>query len=66
LNKYIGWKVIREKQPVVNKRGSLMGWTVEYEGGLSYFIINGAGHMVPADKPHTAYEMFRWFLAKAQ
>jgi hypothetical protein len=25
-------------------------------------IINGAGHMVPGDKPHAAYEMFKSFI----
>ena len=35
-----------------------MGWKIEYEG-LTYAIINGAGHMVPGDKPNAAFQMFK-------
>jgi carboxypeptidase C (cathepsin A) len=59
--KQIGWKQTSPKKNLVNARGSLMGWQVEYEG-LTYVIINGAGHMVPSDKPHAAYEMFKSFI----
>lgn len=38
-----------------------MGWITEYDG-LTYTIINGAGHMVPSDKPNAAYYMFRDFI----
>ena len=38
-----------------------MGWQVEYEG-LTYVIINGAGHMVPTDKPNAAYQMYKNFI----
>jgi len=41
-----------------------MGWQIEYEG-LTYVIINGAGHMVPADKPNAAYQMFKNFIQPA-
>ena len=57
----IGWKLTEEKKPLVNARGSLMGWQVEYEG-LTYVIINGAGHMVPTDKPNAAYQMYKNFI----
>ncbi len=40
-----------------------MGWWTEYDG-LTLAIINGAGHMVPSDKPHAAYEMFSNFLGR--
>ena len=60
--KQIGWKQTSEKTPLVNVRGSLMGWQVEYEG-LTYVIINGAGHMVPTDKPNAAYQMFKKFIS---
>lgn len=59
--KQIGWKQTSEKKNLVNARGSLMGWQIEYDG-LTYVIINGAGHMVPSDKPHAAYEMFKKFI----
>lgn len=38
-----------------------MGWKTRYEG-LTYVVINGAGHMVPSDKPHAAFEMFKDFI----
>jgi serine carboxypeptidase-like clade 2 len=50
----IGWKETKPKTPFSNDRDSLMGWWVQYEG-LTLAIINGAGHMVPSDKPHAAY-----------
>lgn len=42
-----------------------MGWNVQYDG-LTYVIINGAGHMVPGDKPHAAYEMFKNFVERVK
>lgn len=59
--KFLGWEKKSDKVPLVNARGSLMGWQLEYDG-LTYVIINGAGHMVPTDKPHAAYEMFKKFI----
>jgi carboxypeptidase C (cathepsin A) len=59
--KQIGWQQTSPKKNLVNARGSLMGWQIEYDG-LTYVIINGAGHMVPSDKPHAAYEMFKSFI----
>jgi carboxypeptidase C (cathepsin A) len=50
----IGWAETTHQTPFKNERGSLMGWWTEYDG-LTLAIINGAGHMVPSDKPHAAY-----------
>jgi carboxypeptidase C (cathepsin A) len=57
----IGWDVIQPRYPFLNDQESLMGWWIEYEG-LTLAIINGAGHMVPSDKPHAAFEMFTEFI----
>jgi carboxypeptidase C (cathepsin A) len=40
-----------------------MGWKLQYDG-LTYVIINGAGHMVPSDKPNAAYTMFKDFITQ--
>ena len=56
----MGWKVIKEKHNVKNPQGSLEGWVTIYEG-LTLYIINAAGHMVPHDKPGAASRMFDWF-----
>jgi carboxypeptidase C (cathepsin A) len=57
------WKEIKPKSPFINDKKSLMGWWTEYDG-LTLAIINGAGHMVPTDKPHATYEMFSNFLTR--
>lgn len=59
----IGWKKISEKKPFLNDRDSLLGWTTEYDG-LTLVIVNGAGHMVPSDKPNAAYTMFKNFISR--
>jgi carboxypeptidase C (cathepsin A) len=59
--KRIGWKVTSPKKPITNPRGSLEAWVTEYEG-LTYYIVNAAGHMVPSDKPNAALKMFEWFI----
>ncbi len=38
-----------------------MGWKIHYDG-LTYTIINGTGNMVPGDKPHAAYQLFKDFI----
>ena len=42
---------------VKNPRGSLEAWYTKYDG-LTLYIVNGAGHMVPTDKPAAALRMF--------
>jgi carboxypeptidase C (cathepsin A) len=53
----IGWKVTEEKKVLQNDFGSLEGWVTGYDG-LTFYVINAAGHMVPHDKPAAAYRMF--------
>ena len=38
-----------------------MGWVTQYDG-LTYYIVNRAGNMVPEDKLHAAYVMFMDFV----
>lgn len=59
--KRIGWKVIKEKQSVLNPRGSLEALITWYDG-LTYYVVNAAGHMVPSDKPNAALKMFENFI----
>ena len=63
--KEMGWKVVKEKQAIINPRGSLEGWVTGYENNLYYYVINAAGHMVPCEKPDAALKMFERFLAGA-
>ena len=58
--KEIGWKQTKEKYRFVNHFGSLEAWVTEYEG-LTFYVVNGAGHMVPHDRPAAALRMFDWF-----
>ena len=60
--KQIGWKVVKAKTPLYNPYKSLEGWVTEYENNLVYYIVNAAGHMVPCEKPHAAYNMFNNFV----
>jgi carboxypeptidase C (cathepsin A) len=46
---------------VLNPRKSLEAWVTKYEG-LTLYVVNGAGHMVPSDKPNTALKMFESFI----
>lgn len=59
--KRIGWKQTAAAVPITNPRGSLEGWVTKYDG-LVYYVINGAGHMVPSDKPNAALKMFQKFI----
>jgi serine carboxypeptidase-like clade I len=38
------------------------GFVVDYEGGLTYATVRGAGHMVPTSKPLEALEMLKRFV----
>jgi len=39
------------------------GWVEEYEGGLTFASIRGAGHFVPIYKPQEALSLFSHFLS---
>lgn len=39
------------------------GYVVEYDSGLSYATVKGAGHMVPGTNPREALDMFSRFIS---
>jgi carboxypeptidase C (cathepsin A) len=39
------------------------GYVVDYNSGLSYATVKGAGHMVPETNPREALDMFSRFIA---
>ena len=49
--------MVKAKKAIKNARGRLEGWVTEYDG-LTFYVVNAAGHMVPSDKPHAALNMF--------
>ena len=51
------------KKSVKNEYGSLEGWVTQYDG-LTFYVINAAGHMAVQDKPAAGYRMFNWFRSK--
>ena len=60
--KQIGWNQVEPKKAAKNPLGSLEGWITKYDG-LWLYVVNGAGHMVPQDKPAAAYRMFNEFIS---
>lgn len=58
----IGWKQVGDTTVVKNGYGSMVGWRTQYEG-LTYYVVNGAGHMVPTDRPYAAERIFKEFLS---
>lgn len=59
--KKIGWKQLTDTEPMKNTYGSMIGWRTKYDG-LTYYVVNGAGHMVPTDRPYAAFRIFSEFL----
>lgn len=39
------------------------GYVVDYDSGLSYATVKGAGHMVPETSPREALDMFSRFIS---
>uniref|UniRef100_A0A915MJU0 Endoribonuclease n=1 Tax=Meloidogyne javanica TaxID=6303 RepID=A0A915MJU0_MELJA len=57
----LGYKLKTMKQSwIVN--GQIGGFKTEYENGLTFTIIRGAGHAVPQYKPQESLYMFKQFL----
>ncbi|KAH1141266.1 hypothetical protein GYH30_032497 [Glycine max] len=44
-------------------KSQVAGWTEEYEGGLTFATIRGAGHQVPVFAPEQALSLFTHFLS---
>lgn len=53
------WKKTKKKIYTLGQQPS--GWAKVY-GNLWFVLINGAGHMVPSDKPQETYHMIGKFL----
>ena len=58
-----GWKVSKPKKAIKNPRGSLEAWVTIYDNNMAYYVVNGAGHMVPNEKPNAALKMFESFIS---
>ena len=43
--------------------GQVGGWVEEYEGGLTFASVRGAGHQVPFYAPQQALSLFSHFLS---
>jgi len=60
----LGKKLLVQRRPWLVKDDlgyeQIAGYVKEFEK-LSFVTVKGAGHMVPADKPKEAFEMFRRF-----
>ena len=53
------WK--RTPKEIWTRHGAVIGWTKVYRN-LWFAMVNGAGHMVPTDKPESAYNLMGHFL----
>ncbi|OVA12083.1 Peptidase S10 [Macleaya cordata] len=61
LNK-LGLKITEDWTPWYNHK-EVGGWTINYEGGLSFVTVRGAGHQVPTFAPKRSLQLIRHFLA---
>lgn len=59
----IGWMKTANATVIKNGQDSMVGWRTQYDG-LTYYVVNGAGHMVPTDKPFAAFTIFSEFLTQ--
>ena len=46
----------------LNVGPQLGGFATEYEGGVTFATVHGAGHMTPATRPQQTFELLRSFL----
>ena len=54
-----GWKRARKERWTIE--GQVKGWVKMYEN-MWFVLVNGAGHMVPADQPLSAFTMMGKYL----
>ena len=54
---------VTEKWRVWFEEREVAGWVEEYEGGLTFASVRGAGHQVPVYKPQQALSLFSHFLS---
>ena len=53
------WKMSQKKIWKID--GNVSGWA-KVSGNLWFVLVNGAGHMVPSDQPHSALAMMGHFV----
>lgn len=61
----LGWTGIgqwkRQQKQIWTLYGEVVGW-VKASGNLTFAMVNGAGHMVPTDRPDAAFTMLGHFI----
>ncbi|KAG1668322.1 hypothetical protein FOA52_011219 [Chlamydomonas sp. UWO 241] len=58
----MGYSVKKPWAPWLDADDQVAGYTVEYDYGLTYATVKGAGHMVPQTNPREALAMFERFV----
>lgn len=54
--------VVEKWRPWRSSTGQVAGWTQDFERGLSFATVRGAGHMVPYTQPERAMYLFQSFI----
>ncbi|CAI9098725.1 OLC1v1035419C1 [Oldenlandia corymbosa var. corymbosa] len=50
-------------RPWYDEEGQVSGWTQQYEKGLNFVTVRGAGHEVPLHRPKQALTLFKSFIS---
>ncbi|MED6195661.1 Serine carboxypeptidase-like 35 [Stylosanthes scabra] len=61
--KKMGLKIKEEWRAWFSRNGQVGGWSEEYEGGITFVTIRGAGHQVPIFAPQQSLSLFSHFLS---
>ncbi|KAI4385813.1 hypothetical protein MLD38_003806 [Melastoma candidum] len=59
----LGLRTKREWTPWYADHRQVGGWTIEYEGGLTFVTVRGAGHQVPTFAPRRSLQLLLHFLS---
>jgi serine carboxypeptidase-like clade 2 len=51
-------RVLRRWRPWRSSTRQVGGWTVDFEEGITFSSVRGAGHMVPYTQPERAFHLF--------
>ncbi|XP_054156977.1 lysosomal protective protein-like [Oppia nitens] len=62
----LGYKQIGTYKTWFREDGFVGGFVKHFEKSLSFVVVRGAGHMVPADQPEAALHMFKFIIGKGQ
>lgn len=55
-------QVTKEWRQYQHMEGAVGGYITDYEGGMTFATVHGAGHMVPQDQPEIAYFLIGNFI----